>query len=569
MTKQLNKKIISVICIFFAFILTLGMSEEAYAGSINANEASVIAAAGSIFEYQGNRYIAAPGYIDRLSAKLSSDDTDLTAEQASSAIGAIYDNIPTGVDKGYLTLIGPAEPTPAPTVEPTPEVDKNEKKKEKDKKDKDKKDKDKDKKDKDKKDKKDDTSDVAEQPQYTEPPVVVIDPTREPNKTTDIKVEEEMKVIDNEVNQLDIQGSNYEFATSVPVTSAAATGDNKFDMDMVKATEALKLLEQTDPSDIIRSIKNDFVYPVALGAGIAAGLLFIALIIYIFLKKKKNFKKTLVSVAGILLMFAGVTAISVSAIGAYCFADSEVLINSIAREKYYNKVYKTLNNNVNDVLTSAGFEKDVLKELINERSVYLNGKLSLEATFDKGRRTDFLDVQNTVYEMLSHHIADQGYYYTEEVKANTTNISGLIQAIYRDSLKFTYADSLKKNIKSMQKNFLWIGIGGLILLIFGLLLLLFTQKYIHRITRLSGLSLIIPGICIGGSVGLYILQGKSKKLNLSPGDYKDFFSYYVKGASEFTLAVCAILVLVAAALIVITYLLKSTNKLNKFVIWRY
>jgi hypothetical protein len=35
------------------------------------------------------------------------------------------------------------------------------------------------------------------------------------------------------------------------------------------------------------------------------------------------------------------------------------------------------------------------------------------------------------------------------------------------------------------------------------------------------------------------------------------------------LAVCAILVLVAAALIVITYLLKSTNKLNKFVIWRY
>ena len=41
----------------------------------------------------------------QLYAYLLSDDVDLTEEQASTAIGMMYDNISTGVEGGYLALI--------------------------------------------------------------------------------------------------------------------------------------------------------------------------------------------------------------------------------------------------------------------------------------------------------------------------------------------------------------------------------------------------------------------------------------------------------------------------------
>lgn len=77
-----------------------------FAGEINGNEAGVIAAASGTFSYDGKTYKADTAYINSLTAYLSADDVDLTAEQASRAISMMYERIGEGVANGYLYEVG-------------------------------------------------------------------------------------------------------------------------------------------------------------------------------------------------------------------------------------------------------------------------------------------------------------------------------------------------------------------------------------------------------------------------------------------------------------------------------
>lgn len=79
--------------------------EYAYAGDINSNEARVIGAASGTFEYNGELYVAAPGYVSELTEYLGKDDVDLDAAQAEAAINKIYSNIETGVKEGYIVKV--------------------------------------------------------------------------------------------------------------------------------------------------------------------------------------------------------------------------------------------------------------------------------------------------------------------------------------------------------------------------------------------------------------------------------------------------------------------------------
>lgn len=99
-----------------------------YAGGINGNEASVIAAASGTFEYNGKTYRAASNYLNALTIYLSEDDVDLDASQASEAISRLYGSIAQGVDAGYLYEVDPNEETtteepdkPAKPVKPVGE----------------------------------------------------------------------------------------------------------------------------------------------------------------------------------------------------------------------------------------------------------------------------------------------------------------------------------------------------------------------------------------------------------------------------------------------------------------
>lgn len=99
----------------FFVIGVLLSGSKAVAGSINANEAGVIAAANGTFQYDGKTYKAGTNYINSLESYLMQDDVDLTAEQASSALDKMYASVQQGVEEGYLYEVG-SEATTEPVT---------------------------------------------------------------------------------------------------------------------------------------------------------------------------------------------------------------------------------------------------------------------------------------------------------------------------------------------------------------------------------------------------------------------------------------------------------------------
>lgn len=89
----------------------------AFAGGINGNEASVIAAASGTFTYDGKTYRAGSAYINELISSLSADDVDLTAEQASEAISTMYASVAQGIADGYLYEVTDSSTTESSSTE--------------------------------------------------------------------------------------------------------------------------------------------------------------------------------------------------------------------------------------------------------------------------------------------------------------------------------------------------------------------------------------------------------------------------------------------------------------------
>jgi hypothetical protein len=108
------KRVVFVLTLIFCCILP---ASAAYAGSLNANESQVVAAAKQVYIYQGKEYRVTEAYLNQLIDYLSSDEVDLTAEQRDEALQTAYGSIEQGVEEGYLvpvTTEKEAQPTKSP-----------------------------------------------------------------------------------------------------------------------------------------------------------------------------------------------------------------------------------------------------------------------------------------------------------------------------------------------------------------------------------------------------------------------------------------------------------------------
>lgn len=103
-----NVNRLTSLCIFGLTMLmwVLVPKQIAFAGDINSNEAGLIAAASGTFEYDGKTYRAGSAYVNSLTAYLSGDDVDLTAEQCQEAMSRMYASVKEGIDQGYLYEVG-------------------------------------------------------------------------------------------------------------------------------------------------------------------------------------------------------------------------------------------------------------------------------------------------------------------------------------------------------------------------------------------------------------------------------------------------------------------------------
>ncbi len=502
--KKMLKKALYITTLFVSCLIA---SVSVKAGSINANESSVISAAESTFEYNGKTYVANSGYTSQLKAKLSADDVDLTAQQASEAVGDIYSNVANGVRKGYLV----------PVTDSSVDIDSS-----------------------------------SESP-------------KSENKSNDTN--QESNSIDSkdiDANSKDIDGDNFydDSQTSEPASNGAVGKNKNFKINLDSATTSLKLISQSDAASVKKSILKHFAFPVKKLLIILTIIFMVLFYAYICIKRNFKPKRIIPQIAAVTLIFAGIMAISISFIANYCFFSSTVFVNSAAHEKYYNKVYKTLHANVDNMLESAGFDKGDLDDIINERTVYLNGKLALEATFNSSRTKDFMNIQSDVFVKLKQKIVYDGYKNSESIDDQLTNFSGMVQTVYKDSLKFTYADYLNNIKHDVQKKLMLLSIIGLIFILGGIAILLFSQKYVHRITRLFAGCFFVAGISEAISVVIYIIGGAYKKLGIIPSDYNSFFVYYLKNATQFMLAMSVVLIILGVAFVAATKTLKDVNKRN-------
>ncbi|MDO4265188.1 MAG: hypothetical protein Q4C63_01805 [Eubacteriales bacterium] len=88
-----------------AFAASLVFAAPAY-GSINGNEAELLAIIGSTREYNGVLYQVDPEYQRAARAYLDDPSIDCTDEQKAKAINRMFGSIQQGIDEGYLIPVG-------------------------------------------------------------------------------------------------------------------------------------------------------------------------------------------------------------------------------------------------------------------------------------------------------------------------------------------------------------------------------------------------------------------------------------------------------------------------------
>ncbi len=490
----------------------------AKAGGINGNEASVIAAARGTFEYEGETYVAKDSYVAQLQAKLSQDDVDLTAEQASEAIAEIYSNVATGVKEGYLQKVsgsgGQGNETGTGAGAGKSQDDK---------------------------------------------------------KGTDGQSGK-----NGEKGQNGNDGSQGEEAGTGAEGSEASDGQTstdvrsekpskgEFSLDMKKALEAIRLTEQSTGKEVEKALKEQYQKPVMTVYPIVLLLLTAMMLVALVIKKKGKWKKIWPSGLAMLLLIFGMTIGSLAAITEFGFFSGRVLVNQVASEGYYNKVYETFHKNLNTILTSAGFPEGILDDMIDEKAIYLDGKLALEASFNTNRTKEFLNIQDEMKEALMDYLEEENYSNISGVSDAVGNLAGMIQSSYVDSLKFTYSEVLLEDKEAGQRICNQMIAVGIFLCVAALILLVLGQRYIHRIFRLVGWSSIVPALATALTAGWYLLTGRYQGLALIPEDYNRFFVSYLKWNAELLLAIAALEFVIFLICVIMTLSLRKTHRRNPY-----
>ena len=103
---KIKARRVIVALVLFVLICAIFPNKVVFAGDINSSEAGLIAAASGTFTYDGKTYRAGTAYVNSLTAYLSEDEVDLTAEQCQEAASRMYASVKEGIDQGYLYEVG-------------------------------------------------------------------------------------------------------------------------------------------------------------------------------------------------------------------------------------------------------------------------------------------------------------------------------------------------------------------------------------------------------------------------------------------------------------------------------
>lgn len=493
-----------------ALIISAGIAQIAYAGSVNANEQSVISAVSGQFEKDGIIYAVKPEYINSVTNYLAQDDVELTAEQAQAAISEIYANVQTGVESGYLVEVGR---TTAPEAEPSQPPSEGK---------------------------------AGQQESST--------PTKKPEKQ---KSEESQK----EPETAGIQESEGSKAESEG-ESGTLQQENKKEPETEKSSSVISILELVDkaPPQTYEYLNKDTdarmqqlkVRYGAMWGCVAVAAFSIAMVLVVSIHKKLLISHSHRNLRRILkyILTAAIAALSLilCLVGGAWFGafQKNAILSKLADTGYYTFVHNELKKDTSISFSLLNIPNSVMDQSLTYEKVVIAARQQVENDLNKGiYKADTSILIEPLKADIEEYLKGQSVTMTKEAEAGLVLLMDRLDEKYTALLKWPFVSWWSQLKADYTKTAVLILPISLLLMAAAQGILVFLHHYKYR-----GFSLGAKGLMLGSILGFLVFTGSNMVISarwgeVNPPYMNSFFEIYKSGIWRAGAVTCGIGVLLA------------------------
>ncbi|MDR7813041.1 hypothetical protein [Lacrimispora sp.] len=493
-----------------AFIISAGIAQTAYAGSVNANEQSVISAVSGQFEKDGIIYAVKPEYINSVTNYLAQDDVELTAEQAQAAISEIYANVQTGVESGYLVEVGR---TTAPEAKPSQPPSEGK---------------------------------AGQQESST--------PTKKPEK----QISEESQKEPETAGIQESEGSKAESEGE----SGTLQQENKKEPETEKSSSVISILELVDkaPPQTYEYLNKDtdarmqqlkVRYGIIWGC-VAAAAFAIVLVLVVSLHKKLLISHSHRKLRRILkyILTAAIAALSLilCLIGGAWFGafQKNAILSKLADTGYYTFVHNELKKDTSISFSLLNIPNSVMDQSLTYEKVVIAARQQVENDLNKGiYKADTSILIEPLKADIEEYLKGQSVTMTKEAEAGLVLLMDRLDEKYTALLKWPFVSWWSQLKADYTKTAVIILPISLFLMAAAQGILVFLHHYKYR-----GFSLGAKGLMLGSILGFLVFTGSNMVISarwgeVNPPYMNSFFEIYKSGIWRAGAVICGIGVLLA------------------------
>jgi hypothetical protein len=493
-----------------AFIISAGIAQTTYAGSVNANEQSVISAVSGQFEKDGIIYAVKPEYINSVTNYLAQDDVELTAEQAQAAISEIYANVQTGVESGYLVEVGR---TTAPEAEPSQPPSEGK---------------------------------AGQQESST--------PTEKPEKQKSEESQEEPEtagIQESEGSKAESEGK-----------SGTLQQENKKEPETEKNSSVISILELVDkaPPQTYEYLNKDtdarmqqlkVQYGIMWGC-LAAAAFAIAMVLVVSIHKKLLISHSNRKLRRILkyILTAAIAALSLilCLIGGAWFGafQKNAILSKLADTGYYTFVHNELKKDTSISFSLLNIPNSVMDQSLTYEKVVIAARQQVENDLNKGiYKADTSILIEPLKADIEEYLKGQSVTMTKEAEAGLVLLMDRLDEKYTALLKWPFVSWWSQLKADYTKTAVLILPISLLLMAAAQGILVFLHHYKYR-----GFSLGAKGLMLGSILGFLVFTGSNMVISarwgeVNPPYMNSFFEIYKSGIWWAGAVTCGIGVLLA------------------------
>jgi hypothetical protein len=528
------------ICFVIGLLAAAMPTVSVQAGSINDSEQSVISAVSQSFYYNGATYVVKDSYIEEGRSKLSSDDVDLTAAQASEYISQFQGSYQELVEDGYCDKIGDVSVSSDETPEPehSKKVSKQnslflktifkDTKKSKDK------DSDKDS-DKDTEfsgeSTKDDGTDGTTQTVAT--PKADEESWGEEADLGKVLVFDDTDREHAKDNKLTIFAGTGNLEVSATDTSAESTGGKS------SATESSK-------DNLINNLLRMKWWPVAcVVASVLTVLSMGAAVWYIKKfkhKKHKNRKlRKWIAVAMGLCSFIWtffILAVLTLYFGLY---NESAIQRQLMESDYFLGVTQMTRELAQDQLEEAGYSRDIAEEVFTLSSVYIEEKQYIEGIL-KGSEDSSISTDRIQEPLNTEVVKEDG--------SSDTDMISQLEDTYVNMLQFPMASTIRVSRVTFMKWFYGVIIAGVILVLALFVMTYELYDYLHKSARVYSVAMFVASLILTVAAFVMKMLHLSEQITANPVYYEQFLQKYLSWNINVAFYVGCIGLLASAGLVI-------------------